>query len=203
MENDLPKVTKDFLNKSNFPKRKKKRGGPYNKKDRLTRRKEVFRLYFEYGYSALKISDMLEINRNTIYDDIRFWYSKTIEGTLTFHPEYAIMTYLQRLDIQRSRLREQIDNTESFKEKISMEHLIFGIDSKILYTHHRLSESKIRMQDNTTQSMNRWLKANNKKTRFVSFYDKVSFTEKAFEKIKKIAGEDGLEQIIHDGQPII
>ena len=44
-----------------------------------------------------------------------------------FDHSYAIMVNLQRLDIQRSRLREQLDKTEAFQEKLALERLIFEI----------------------------------------------------------------------------
>jgi len=53
-----------------------KKGGRYNKKDQEERRRKVHRLYFEYGYSARKISEMMKINRNTINADIKYWYSE-------------------------------------------------------------------------------------------------------------------------------
>ena len=54
-----------------------KNGGPYPIQAKKTRRDEVFRLHFDYGYSARKIADMLKINRNTINSDIT-------SGTLNF-----------------------------------------------------------------------------------------------------------------------
>jgi len=42
-----------------------KSGGPYSKDEREKRQNEVFRLHFEFGYSAVKIADLMKINRNT------------------------------------------------------------------------------------------------------------------------------------------
>jgi len=53
-----------------------KKGGPYTKKEQDDRRQEVFKLHFEKGYSAMKISEVLNMNRNTINEDIRHWYSE-------------------------------------------------------------------------------------------------------------------------------
>ena len=53
-----------------------KKGGPYTKKEQEERRDEVFRLHFEHGYSALKISELMKINRNTINEDIKYLYSQ-------------------------------------------------------------------------------------------------------------------------------
>ena len=52
-----------------------KKGGPYTKNEKMKRQNEVYKLHFEHGYSAVKISDMMRINRNTINSDINYWYS--------------------------------------------------------------------------------------------------------------------------------
>lgn len=52
-----------------------KKGGPYTKDERETRQKEVSRFYFEFGYSAVKIADLMKVNRNTINEDIKYLYS--------------------------------------------------------------------------------------------------------------------------------
>ena len=97
---ELPKVSSEFLKdnqtrcKTNSKSRKKK-GGPYSKTDRQTRREEVYRLHFEYGYSALKISELMKINRNTINGDIQYWYSKVVKNWLG-HYEYFFDVVLGR-----------------------------------------------------------------------------------------------------------
>ena len=49
-----------------------KDGGPYTKDERTKRQNEVARLHFEYGYSAVKIAEMMKVNRNTINSDIKY-----------------------------------------------------------------------------------------------------------------------------------
>jgi len=58
-----------------------KKGGPYTKDDQESRRNEVGRLHFEYGYSARKIADIMKINRNTINSDIKYLYDAIKEET--------------------------------------------------------------------------------------------------------------------------
>lgn len=53
-----------------------KKGGPYSQQSKKTRRGEVFKLHFDYGYSARKIAELMKINRNTINSDIGFLYSQ-------------------------------------------------------------------------------------------------------------------------------
>ena len=131
MEQPLPQVTKEFLEGSKIPKIPKKKGGPYSKKDRDLRREKISKLHFEYGYSAVKISDMLDVNRNTINRDIEFLYSSYAKNWR----KTPIVSMLQRnllsLEAQKSRLREEIDNVGKLSEKLAIEKLLLQISTKI------------------------------------------------------------------------
>ena len=41
-----------------------KQGGPYTKNEQDDRRKKVYTMYFEQGFSAIKIGNELKINRH-------------------------------------------------------------------------------------------------------------------------------------------
>src|SRR4029077_18496830 len=84
-----------------------KKGGPYTKTQREKRQQEVYRLHFEYGYSAKKIAELMKVNRNTVNGDIDYWYSKIFKNTNIFDPDAMVIVNLERLEIQRTRLREQ------------------------------------------------------------------------------------------------
>ena len=58
---------------------KSKKGGPYTTQEQESRRKQVYELHFEKGFSAIKIAEMLNVNRNTINVDIQDWYRKVSE----------------------------------------------------------------------------------------------------------------------------
>jgi len=88
----LPQVSVQFIkdNQKHYKKiskSRKKKGGPYSKADRHTRRDDVYRLHFEHGYSALKISELMNINRNTINGDVDYWYSIILKDSNMFNPE--------------------------------------------------------------------------------------------------------------------
>ena len=188
-------VSKEFLeeNRNNLgqfmPKSHKR--GPYSKQELEKRRNEVYRLHFDYGFSARKISDMMKINRNTINGDINYWYSRIVKNSNVFDPEYTVITNLQRLEIQRSRLRERLDESAlSLQEKLGIERMILDVDSKILHTHIRLAESTKRTMKVSTNRLNSWLKKNNKTDRYMTLSDKISVSQRAREMIDKIIDED-------------
>jgi len=83
-----------------------KKGGPYSKKEQEDRRQEVFKLHFEKRYSALKISEMLNVNRNTINEDIRYWYSELAQELNHDVVTWAIEQF-HSLESQKNRLVEQ------------------------------------------------------------------------------------------------
>lgn len=193
----LPQVTSDFLDENEklsqtVPNLKK--GGPYSKNERDSRRKEVYRLHFDYGYSARKIAELMKINRNTVNGDIDYWYSKIIVNGNTLDSTTEVLIHLQRLDIQRSRLREQLDKVEAFQEKLALERLILEIDSKILHTHNKLITSTRSLATHSTERLNEWMKDHKRDERYLTQLDMYSFSTKAYEKILKIMEQDRLDR---------
>jgi len=190
-------VSNEFLeeNKSNLgqfmPKSRKQ--GPYSKQEKEKRRSEVYRLHFDYGYSARKIADLMKVNRNTINGDISYWYSKIGSNQSIFDPEMTIIMNLRRLEEQRSRLREQIDKISDFQGKMALERMIFDIDSKIIQVYQRLGESAKRIMEMSTNHLNHYMKENQKPERYMMLFDKLSVSDKAKQKIEKIIKADKLK----------
>jgi len=175
----------------------RKKCGPYSKSEKDKRRDEVYKLHFEYGYSARKISEFMKVNRNTINADVDFWYSNIVERTPLFRPESTIITNLQRFEIQRTRLRENLDQSDSSKEKIALERLMYDIDSKIVHICIRLAESDITRVDESLRMLNKWMIEHNLTHRFVAFYQTLRVSKNAKEKIHKIMEEDELQIFQH------
>lgn len=111
--------------------KKKSLGGPYSKDDQEGRRDQVYVFHFENGYSALKIAEMLDVNRNTVNEDIKYW-NKQI--TMQFGKENLAGTLcrqIERLDIQRKRLVEKLEKQDDILKTIRIEKMLFDIDYKI------------------------------------------------------------------------
>jgi len=191
--NDLLQVSDKFLKQnSKYAKIKKsvKKGGPYTRNDKDKRRDEVYRLHFEYSYSARKIAELMKVNRNTVNGDIDYWYSHMIKKINVVNPENKIITTLEGLQVQLARLREQIDKVKNNSERMAIERLIFDINSKILYTYQKLANSTITTHDLATYWYNNKMKKDNKTDRNLSFFDTISVSEKAHERINRIINED-------------
>ena len=188
------KISKEFLeeNKSNLSQfmPKTRRRGPYSKQEKESRRNEVYRLHFDYGYSARKISELMKVNRNTINGDVSYWYSKIISNHNIFDPEMDILIRLKRFEVQRTRLRIQTDKTNEFQEKLSLERIILDIDSKVLQIYQKLGESTKRGMDAVTINLNHEMKKQKKDTRYMLLFDKIAVSERAKERIEQIIRED-------------
>ncbi len=188
-------VTAEFIEQnkqylSQFEQSTTHRRGRYSKKDREARREEIHKLHFDYSYSARQIAGMMKIQRNTVNSDLNYWYSKIVESKNIIDPEIAIIIILERLEIQYTRLREQCDKTDSQQEKNAIERLILDVNSKIMYTNHRLAESTIKVRDTATKRLNEWLEEEKSKTRYVTSFDRIRVSINTQEEIAKIIHED-------------
>ncbi len=108
-----------------------KKGGPYSKKEREARRNKVCRLHFEYGYSANKISELLNVNRNTINNDIRNMYLTFKKYWNKISTVSLLQSHVESLMAQKRRLREELDITKKLSEKLAIEKMILQVESKI------------------------------------------------------------------------
>ncbi len=109
----------------------KKAGGRYTKRQQEQRRIQVYHLHFEGNRPAVKIAE-LGVNRNTINEDIACWNSK-LAGETNIQDFAARMTQLiQRMEIQRDRLLDDLEETETLDEKIRIERFISDIDNRLV-----------------------------------------------------------------------
>ena len=149
------------------------------------------RLHFDYGYSARKIAEMLKVNRNTVNRDLDYLYTKVLQNNIYItNPEAAVITSMQQLKIQRTRLREGLDKAKSSRDKIAIERMIFVIDCRIQDAYIRLSESKRRLSEYGTDRLNRYLEENHSTTRYLTLDEKISVLPKTLDKIHKLIEQD-------------
>lgn len=104
---------------------------PYSKKDRLARRKEVYRLHFELGWPAVRIADTMKIHRNTINDDIKHWYSKFVDQLNEYGYTALIQKHIIRAESQRTRLLEMLEKENDSDRKLSIERMIMDSESRL------------------------------------------------------------------------
>lgn len=108
-----------------------KKGGPYPKLEQDKRRMAVFNFHFEKGYSAVKIAEMLGVNRNTVNEDIKYLYAQTREEIQEHTLETWALKQYQRMEIQRNRLLGAIEEHPSFQVAITLEKMLADLDKRI------------------------------------------------------------------------
>jgi len=109
-----------------------KNGGPYTKREQEERKIQVYHLHFEENKSAVKIAELLNVNRNTINDDIRYWHLQLANEMKVQNLSAKMTKQIQRMEIQRDRLLGDLEDTESLAQKLSIEKFISEIDNRLV-----------------------------------------------------------------------
>lgn len=107
-----------------------KQGGPYTKTEQEERRRKVYSMYFEKGYSAIKIATELDVNRNTINQDVKFLRSDITQKD-QIKPAIWVLEQKEHLEQQKDRLLELLETTKDFEQRLRVEKIILDIEGKI------------------------------------------------------------------------
>ena len=82
-----------------------RKSGPKNHTQREQRRNKVYELYFEKGYTAIKIANELNVNRNTITSDIEYLSKSIGQSYSKSHINENFSKVIESLEIQKGRLK--------------------------------------------------------------------------------------------------
>lgn len=107
-----------------------RQGGPYTKEEQDERRQKVYNMYFQKGFSAIKIANQLEVNRNTINQDVKFWRSSLTQKD-QIKPAIWLLEQKEHLEQQKDRLLELLETTKDFEQRLRVEKIILDIEGKI------------------------------------------------------------------------
>ena len=108
-----------------------KKGGRYTKREQEQRKIEVYHLHFEENKSAVKIAELLNVSRNTINEDIHYWHKQVASEFQAQDLTAKMRKQIQRMEIQRDRLLDDLEQAESLDEKIRLERFISDIDNRL------------------------------------------------------------------------
>lgn len=167
---EITQINSAFIEENkNLVKPMQKSSAPYNKKDRFARRQEVYRLHFELGYTAIKVSELMKINRNTINNDVKYWYSKLAKEWKVYDIHGWIIKQINRLESQRSRLLEELGKHEDLESRILIEKLILEIDEKLSKTLLSVSKTIESINEISINKINDWMEKNGMEHRFLGY----------------------------------
>ena len=117
-----------------------KKGGRYTVKEKEERRIRVYHLHFEENKSAVKISQLLGVSRNTINDDITYWHSQLANEFKAQNLTSKMTKQIQRIELQRDRLMDYLENSD-FSEKFKIEKFISEVDNKLVQCYSKMISS--------------------------------------------------------------
>jgi polynucleotide 5'-kinase involved in rRNA processing len=129
---------------------------PFTRAERKERRDEVYKLHFEYGIPAIRIAEMIHLDRNTINKDLKVLYNKTIRdhnSDMTF--DEVIEKQLLRLETQRDRLGLYLCDVKDTNSKITIERLIADIDFKVIGVIERINQNIVQHYDAVIEHVNK------------------------------------------------
>lgn len=127
-----------------------KKGGRYTVKEQEERRIQVYHLHFEENKSAVKISELLDVNRNTINGDIVYWHSQLAHEFNAQNITAKMTKQIQRMELQRDRLLEFLEGA-SMDEKFKIEKFISEIDNKLIQYYSKMIQSGMKTLEPTVK----------------------------------------------------
>lgn len=112
-------------------------------------------MHFEQGWPAVRIANMMNVDRNTINADLKLLYDKAIGE---YGSEMNMSTYLvkslYRLETQRDRLCTYLTDTTDISTKVSIKRLISDIDFRLVNTLHKTTTDHFRFWDAVIERVN-------------------------------------------------
>ena len=116
----------------------KKADGPYTKQQQDERRRKVNELYFEKRLTAVKIADIVGVNRNTVNEDIKLAYVQTSES----FPDDSILLFLnqiKKMEAQIMTVEKDLESQTDFSKKIILVKLLFQMNNSIAKFYQKMT----------------------------------------------------------------
>ena len=118
---------------------------PCSKEEQELRRNKVFELYFNQRHSALEISKILKINRNTINKDVKFCYLELRSEKPEYSKNWLDLQFI-RLENQQIRLHKELQKEITLEESLQIEKSITYIDLSITLLLVKIETSRRNMK---------------------------------------------------------
>jgi len=119
-----------------------KKGGRYTKKEQEERKLRVYQYHIVEKKPASYIAEILDVNRNTIRSDIKFLEAHILHKSGGVDLEAMINQTILTKKIQKERLLEDLDESETIDDKIKLEKLITATDNWLVQFFIKALSSK-------------------------------------------------------------
>jgi hypothetical protein len=164
---------------------------PFTRSQRRKRRMKVYKLHFERGMPATRIAQLMNVDRNTINNDLKILYNEALND---FNPndmrlEDILQKQLFRLETQRDRLGLYLSDAEDINSKIAIERLIADIDFKLIAAIEKLKHNSDRFWDEITKKANKITEKNNLDIRYTSLFELREISKESRKSLNKLIEE--------------
>lgn len=165
---------------------------PFTKAERKNRRTEVYKLHFEHGMPATRIAELMQVDRNTINNDLKFLYRKALSdyNLDNMSLDDILEKQLVRLEAQRDRLGIYLSDTKDVTNKVTIERLIADIDFRILAAIEKINHNTGQFWDQIIRAVNKIAESHNLSIRYTSLFElqKISIdSRKSLDEIREEA----------------
>jgi hypothetical protein len=146
---------------------------PFTKSQRRRRRTEVYKLHFEHGMPATRIAELINVDRNTINNDLKMLYSQALKD---YSPDDMsiddiLQKQLLRLETQRDRLGLYLCDAKDINNKIAIERLIADIDFKLIGAIEKINHNESRFWDEILKGVNKVAEIKKLDLRYTSLFE--------------------------------
>ena len=146
---------------------------PFTKSQRRKRRTEVYKLHFEHGMPATRIAEIMNVDRNTINNDLKFLYQKSLND---YNPDNMslddiVEKQLLRLETQRDRLGLYLCDVKDVNTKIAIERLVADIDFKLIGAIEKVNHNSSRFWDELLKGINKVAEIKKLDVRYTSLFE--------------------------------
>jgi hypothetical protein len=168
---------------------------PFTRSQRRKRRMEVYRLHFEKGIPAIRIAEMMNVDRNTINNDLKILYNKALNdydpNEITL--DDILQKQLVRLEMQRNRLSLYLCDAKDLTSKLAVERLISDIDFRLIGAIERINQNLARFWDEVIKQINKAAENEKLKTRYTNAFELRRISIESRESLNKLK-EDVFEK---------
>src|SRR4029078_13506313 len=163
---------------------------PFTHGERKQRRDEVYKLHFEYGIPAIRIAEMMKVDRNTINNDLKILYNKAVKDFNSENSfEDIIDKQLLRLETQRDRLGLSLCDAKDTNGKITIERMITDLDFKVIGVIERLNSNIIQNSNSVIEHINKIAEKEKLKTRYTSLFELYKISIDKRQDLDKLKGK--------------
>ena len=144
---------------------------------------------------ATRIAEMMKLDRNTINNDLKILYQKSLNN---YNPDNMslddiVEKQLLRLETQHDRLGLYLSDVKDINAKIAIERLIADIDFKLVGAIEKVNHNSSRFLDEILKGVNKVAEIKKLDMRYTSLFElhKISVdSRKSLNQIKEEALKD-------------